>query len=119
MTQRWSAQAERNVGLRALNERINQVEALIEQMPEQAIFPIPPVVQFDGIWVTIQRQAEKVKQESKKGTRKERTGNKQGTGLRDGPCDGKHALLIALPHSRVIWCPPWSFITWIRSHESG
>src|SRR5438105_3914095 len=77
MTQRWSAQAESNVGLRALNERINQVEALVEQMPEQAIFPSPPVVQFDGIWVTIQRQAEKVKQESKKRTRKQRTGKKQ------------------------------------------
>ncbi|MDQ6662738.1 MAG: hypothetical protein M3Z24_17480 [Chloroflexota bacterium] len=77
ITQRWSAQAESNVGLRALNERINQVEPLIQQMREQALFPIPPVVQFDGIWVTIQREGEKIKQDSKKRNRKQRTGKKQ------------------------------------------
>lgn len=77
ITQRWSAQTESNVGLRALNERINQVEPLVEQMREQAIFPGPPVVQFDGIWVTIQSEGEKIKQDSKKRNRKQRTGKKQ------------------------------------------
>ncbi len=77
MTQRWSAQAESNVGLRALNERMNQVELLINQMREQAIVPSPAVVQFDGIWVTIQREAEKIKQDRKKRKRKQRTGKKQ------------------------------------------
>ncbi|GAC1402835.1 MAG: hypothetical protein NVS4B12_22760 [Ktedonobacteraceae bacterium] len=77
ITQRWSAQAESNVGLRALNERINQIEPLIQQMREQAIFPIAPVVQFDGMWVTIQREGEKIKQDSKKRNRKQRTGKKQ------------------------------------------
>ncbi len=77
ITQRWSAQAESNIGLRALNERINQVEPLVQQMREQAIFPAPPVVQFDGIWVTIQSEGEKIKQDSKKRHRKQRTGKKQ------------------------------------------
>jgi hypothetical protein len=77
ITQRWSAQAESNRGLRALNERINQVEPLIEQMREQAIVPSPPAVQFDGIWVTIQNEGEKIKQDSKKRKRKQRTGKKQ------------------------------------------
>lgn len=75
--QRWSAQSESNVGLRSLNERINQVEPLIQRMREQAIVPVPPVVQLDGIWVTIQREGEKIKQDSKKRNRKHRTGNKQ------------------------------------------
>ena len=77
ITQRWSAQTESSVGLRALNERIHQVEPLIEQMRKQAIVPSPAVVQFDGIWVTIQREGEKIKQDSKKRHRKQRTGNKQ------------------------------------------
>ncbi len=77
ITQRWSAQAESNRGLRVLNERINQVEPLVERMREQTIFPTPPVVQFDGIWVTIQGEGGKIKQDSKKRNRKQRTGKKQ------------------------------------------
>jgi putative transposase len=77
ITQRWSAQAESNVGLRALNERINQVEPLVKRMREQAIFPSPPVVQFDGIWVTIQSEGEKIKPDTQKRHRKQRTGKKQ------------------------------------------
>jgi putative transposase len=77
MTQRWSAQTESNVGLRSLNERINQVRPLIEQMRAQAIVPSPPVVQLDGIWVTIQEAGDKIKQDSKKRNRKQRTGKKQ------------------------------------------
>jgi len=63
ITQRWSAQLESNVGLRAVNERINQVEPLVEQMRRQAIGPCPPVVQFDGIWVTIESAGEQIKGE--------------------------------------------------------
>jgi transposase-like protein len=77
ITERWSAQAESSVGLRALNERINQIEPLLSRMREQAIVPCPPVVQFDGIWVTIQSEGKQVKQDSKKRNRKQRTGKKQ------------------------------------------
>ncbi len=77
IVQRWSAQAESNVGLRALNERINQIEPLIQKMREQAIAPSPPIVQLDGIWVTIQREGEKIKPDAKKRQRKQRTGKKQ------------------------------------------
>src|SRR5258708_4731517 len=77
IVQRWSAQTESNVGLRALNERINQIEPLIQQMREQAIAPAPPIVQLDGIWVTIQREGEKIKPDTKKRQRKQRTGKKQ------------------------------------------
>ncbi len=77
MVQRWSAQAESNVGLRALNERINQIEPLIQKMREQVIAPGPPIIQLDGIWVTIQRKGEKIKPDAKKRKRKQRTGKKE------------------------------------------
>jgi transposase-like protein len=77
IVQRWSAQTESNVGLRALNERINHIEPLIQQMREQAITPAPPIVQLDGIWVTIQHEADKSKPDAKKRQRKQRTGKKQ------------------------------------------
>jgi hypothetical protein len=77
IVQRWSAQAESHVGLRALNERINHIEPLIQQMREQAIAPAPPIVQLDGIWVTIQHEGDKSKLDTKKRQRKQRTGKKQ------------------------------------------
>lgn len=77
MVQRWSALAESNVGLRALNERINQIEPLIHKMREQVIAPGPPIIQLDGIWVTIQRKGEKIKPDAKKRKRKQRTGKKE------------------------------------------
>jgi transposase-like protein len=77
IVQKWSAQTESNIGLRALNERINQVEPLIQKMREKSFPLAPPVVQFDGIWVTIQRCTEKIKQDKKKRSRRQRTGRKQ------------------------------------------
>lgn len=77
IVERWSAQAESNVGLRALNERINQIEPLVQKMRQQSLPVAPPVVQFDGIWVTIQGCTEKIKQDKKKRKRKQRTGTKQ------------------------------------------
>src|SRR5258708_1976243 len=77
IVQQWSALAESNVGLRALNERINHLEPLIQQMRERAISPGPPIVQLDGIWVTIQHKGEKIKPDAKKRQRKQRSGKKQ------------------------------------------
>jgi hypothetical protein len=77
IVERWSAQAESHVGLRTLNERINQIEPLIEKMREQAIVPGPPIIQLDGIWVTIQREGGRIKPDAKTRQRKQRTGKKQ------------------------------------------
>src|SRR5260370_4653296 len=77
IVQRWSAQAESNVGLRALNERINQIEPLIQKMRQQAVSHGRPIVKLDGMWVTIQREGEKIKSDAKKRKRKQRTGKKQ------------------------------------------
>jgi hypothetical protein len=74
--ERWSEQVGGNVGLRTINERINQVEPLIQQMRATPFLTAPTVVQFDGIWVTMQRQEEQIKQDTRKRKRKQRTGKK-------------------------------------------
>jgi putative transposase len=76
ISERWSAQLESPVGLRTINERINQIEPLVQQMREQPLLQAPDVVQLDGIWVTIQNQGEKIKQDKQERKRHERTGTK-------------------------------------------
>src|SRR5438876_6886129 len=49
---RWSGQLGSSLGLRAINELINQVEPLVHRMREQHFPEAPTVVQCDGIWVT-------------------------------------------------------------------
>ena len=77
IAQRWSGQAESPMGLRAINERINQIEPLIEKMREQPITPGPSIVQFDGIWVPIESTGEEIKLDKKQRKRKRRSGKKQ------------------------------------------
>jgi Transposase, Mutator family len=72
----WSEQVGGNVGLRTINERINQIEPFIEHMRARAFPPSPSVVQLDGIWVTIQSQGEQIKQDKRKRRRKQRSGKK-------------------------------------------
>ena len=74
--ERWSEQVGGNVGLRTINERINQIEPCIEHMRASAFPTSPSVVQLDGIWVTIQSQEEKIKPDKRKRRRKQRTGKK-------------------------------------------
>lgn len=76
ISQRWSEQVGGNVGLRTINERINQIEPLIEHMRASAFPTSPSVVHLDGIWVTIQSQGEKIKQDKRKRSRKQRRGQK-------------------------------------------
>jgi hypothetical protein len=54
----WSATVEGSVGLRTLNERINQIEPLAKSAHTAPITDVPPVIQLDGIWVTTQSQQE-------------------------------------------------------------
>jgi hypothetical protein len=77
ISQQWSAKLGGSVGLRTLNERIHQIEPLVHQMREQPIVNVPTVVQLDGIWVTIQKQGEKSKQDKRKRSRKQRSGQKK------------------------------------------
>jgi len=76
ISQRWSATVGGSVGLRTINERINQIEPLLLQAHRDPITDVPTVVQLDGIWLTIQSQSEKEKPDRRKRRRKERTGQR-------------------------------------------
>lgn len=74
--QQWSAVLGGSVGLRTLNERINQIEPLVEQSHWEPITDVPTVVQFDGIWLTIQSQNETVKADKRQRRRHQRRGKR-------------------------------------------
>ena len=76
ISQRWSATVGGSVGLRTLNERINQIEPLVLQARQEPITEVPTVVQLDGIWLTIQNQSDKEKPDRRKRRRKERKGQR-------------------------------------------
>ena len=76
ISERWSEHIDGNVGLRTINERITQIEPLIQHMQETVFPTSPTVVQLDGIWVTMQSQGEKSKPDTRKRNRKQRTGKK-------------------------------------------
>ena len=61
LSERWSAILGSSVGLRTLIERINQIEPLLQDAHHEPITDVLTVVQFDGIWMTIQSQNETVK----------------------------------------------------------
>src|SRR5260221_13904781 len=74
LRERWRAILGSSVGLRTINERINQIEPLLEQAHQEPITDVPTVVQFDGIWVTIQRQTETIKVDKRQRRRHQRSG---------------------------------------------
>ena len=76
LSQEWSAKLESSVGLRTINERINQIEPLLERAHRDPIRDVPPVVQFDGIWLRLQRQTDTVKVDKRQRKRHQRTGKK-------------------------------------------
>jgi Transposase, Mutator family len=76
ISQRWSAMVGGSVGLRTINERINQIEPLLLQAHREPIRDVPTVVQLDGIWLTIQSQSDKEKPDRRKCRRKERKGQR-------------------------------------------
>jgi hypothetical protein len=52
LQERWSATVDGSIGLRTLNERINQIEPLVKCAHTAPMTNVPPVLQLDGIWVT-------------------------------------------------------------------
>jgi len=74
--QQWSAVLESSVGLRTINERLKQMEPLRKLARSEPIRDVPPVVQFDGIWLHIQTQTDTVKLDKRQRTRKKRAGRK-------------------------------------------
>jgi hypothetical protein len=77
MQERWSASVEGSVGLRTLNTRLNQIEILAQTAHTALLTDEPPVLQLDGIWVTIQQSHETIKPDKRERQRKKRSGKKQ------------------------------------------
>jgi hypothetical protein len=74
---RWSATVGHCVGLRTINERINQIEPLVQQFHTNPLEQVPQVIQLDGIWVTITQQGEVVVLDRRDRARHERRGKKR------------------------------------------
>ncbi len=74
---RWSAAVGHSVGLRTVNERINQLELLVHQFHNGPFKQIPEVIQLDGIWVTITEQGEVIVYDQRDRARHERVGKKK------------------------------------------
>lgn len=66
LSQQWAATLGSNVGLCTINERINQLEALLQEAHHAPISDVPTVVQFDGIWLSLQTQQEGIKEDNRK-----------------------------------------------------
>jgi hypothetical protein len=76
LSQEWSATLESSVGLRTINERINQIEPLLEQGRRKPLTEVPPIVQFDGIWLRMQSQTDTIKLDTRQRQRHQRSGKK-------------------------------------------
>lgn len=76
LSQRWSAIVGGSVGLRTINERINQIAPLLEQAHRDPIDDVPAVVQFDGIWLRVQLPTDTQKRDKRRRKRKIRKGKK-------------------------------------------
>jgi len=52
--ERWSEAVGSSIGLRTLNERINQIAPLLAQAHHAPITQVPAVIRCDGIWLRLQ-----------------------------------------------------------------
>jgi Transposase, Mutator family len=111
LSQQWSGVLGSSVGLRTLNERINQIEPLLQQGRSEPISQVPAVVQFDGIWLRVQTSTDTIKLDKRQRKRKKRSGKKVvllvALGLwTDG--SGKREILdwqVADAESKAAWEP--------------
>jgi hypothetical protein len=76
ITERWGEILGGSVGLRTVNERINQIEIRVQESHKQMLKDIPDIIQLDGIYVTIQGQNETVKHDKRNRARHVRKGEK-------------------------------------------
>ncbi len=76
LSQEWALTLGASVGLRTINERINQLEAKLAQVHREPIEEVPAVVQFDGIWLSMQTQQDGLYEDRKKRTRQRKRGKR-------------------------------------------
>lgn len=105
--ERWSEIVGGSVGLRTLNERINQIQGLIERERHRPIVEVPPVVQFDGIWTRQQQPTGTSKADRLGRQRGQRAGKKVVVLVALGLwADGRKAVLdweVATGETREEW----------------
>lgn len=77
MQERWRASVEGRVGRRTLTERITQSEPLATMRHTATLTQVPPVLQLDGMWVTIQQSQEMITPDTRQRQRKQRRGKKR------------------------------------------
>src|SRR5260221_587974 len=70
------AEGNAKLGRKKGASRHSTVQPLAKQAHTEPISKVPPVIQLDGIWVTITSQQEKIKPDKRKRQRKQRTGCK-------------------------------------------
>jgi hypothetical protein len=77
MSEEWSAMLGNNVGLSTINQRINQIEVLIQQGQSQPLKDIPEIVQLDGIWISLQTEEDVIILDKKGRQRYHRRGQRK------------------------------------------
>jgi transposase-like protein len=76
LSQQWAATLGASVSLRTINERINQLEARLTQVHREPITDVPAVVQFDGIWLSMQTQQASIQEDSRTRKRHQKRGKR-------------------------------------------
>lgn len=71
LAERWGEAVGSSIGLRTLNERINQLAPSLAQAHHTHITEVPAVIQFDGIWLRLQVPTGTLKTD-RRGRRRER-----------------------------------------------
>src|SRR5438270_10321841 len=77
LSERWSEAVGSSIGLRTLNERINQLAPLLSQAHQTRITQVPAVIQFDGIWLRLQIPTGSMKTDRRQRWRQQRKGKRK------------------------------------------
>ena len=76
VSERWSEAVGSSIGLRTLNERINQIAPVLQEAHRTPITQVPAVIQFDGIWLRLQVPTGTVKTDRRRRLRQQRKGKR-------------------------------------------
>ncbi len=76
VSERWSEAVGSSIGLRTLNERINQIAPVLEEAHRAPITQVPAVIQFDGIWLRLQMPTGTVKTDRRGRLRQQHKGKR-------------------------------------------
>ncbi len=121
LRERWGEAVGSSIGLRTLNERINQIAPVLEQAHQTPITQVPAVIQFDGIWVRLQVPTGTLKTDRRCRRRQQHKGKRMvllvalglwadGSGRRDildGACGQKPGCRPSFGMAKANSGPPW------------